>query len=172
MKEAPLIDGHNDLPWNLRKFVHNKLTALNLSSIESEEPWSKSKWSHTDISRLRKGLLGAQFWSAYVPCKAQHLDAVQITLEQIDVIRRLVDYNPQHLTLVRSSSEILNVHREGRIASLIGVEGGHALGNSLAVLRTFYDLGARYLTITHSCDTPWARGANSQVQNLPLHAYV
>lgn len=125
---------------------------------------SKSQWSHTDIPRLRKGQLGAQFWSAYVPCKAQHLDAVQITLEQIDVIRRLVDYNPQHLALVRSSREILNVHREGRIASLIGVEGGHALGNSLAVLRTFYDLGARYLTITHSCDTPWARGANSQVK--------
>lgn len=112
---------------------------------------------------MRAGLLGAQFWSAYVPCKAQHLDAVQITLEQIDVIRRLVDYNSQHLALVRSSSELLNIHREGRIASLIGVEGGHALGNSLAVLRTFYDLGARYLTITHSCDTPWARGANSQV---------
>lgn len=162
LKEAPLIDGHNDLPWNLRKFVHNKLLDLNLSAIENEEPWSKSRWSHTDIPRLRAGLLGAQFWSAYVPCKAQNLDAVQITLEQIDVIRRLVDYNSQHLALVRSSSELLHIHKEGRIASLIGVEGGHALGNSLAVLRTFYDLGARYLTITHACDTPWARGSNSQ----------
>lgn len=122
--------------------------------------------------RLRAGLLGAQFWSAYVPCKAQHLDAVQITLEQIDVIRRLVDYNSQHLALVRSSSELLDIHREGRIASLIGVEGGHALGNSLAVLRTFYDLGARYLTITHSCDTPWARGANSQVRLSQMSNWV
>lgn len=107
-------------------------------------------------------MLGAQFWSAYVPCKAQHLDAVQITLEQIDVIRRLVDLNSQHFALVRTSTEILDTHRTGKIASLIGVEGGHALGNSLAVLRTFYNLGARYLTITHSCDTPWATGANTR----------
>lgn len=162
LKEAPLIDGHNDLPWNLRKFVHNKIITLNLSALENVEPWSTSRWSHTDIPRLRAGLLGAQFWSAYVPCQAQHLDAVQMTLEQIDVIRRLVDLNANHFALVRTTNEILNVHKEGRIASLIGVEGGHALGNSLAILRTFYNLGARYLTITHSCDTPWAKGTNSQ----------
>lgn len=162
LKSAPLIDGHNDLPWNLRKFVHNKLLGLNLSGIADIEPWSISKWSHTDIPRLRDGLLGAQFWSAYVPCKSQHLDAVQITLEQIDVIQRLVELNSNHFTLVRSSDELLNVHRDGKIASLIGVEGGHSLGNSLAVLRTFYNLGARYLTITHNCDTPWARGSRTR----------
>lgn len=110
---------------------------------------------------MRKGCLGAQFWSAYVPCGAQHLDAVQLTLEQIDAIQRLVEMNSQYFSLVRSSSEIWEAHKQGRIGSLIGVEGGHALGNSLAVLRMFYSLGARYLTITHSCDTPWARGANS-----------
>lgn len=165
LKDTPLIDGHNDLPWNLRKFVHNRLFKLNLSAIGQQEPWSKSLWSHTDIPRLRAGLLGAQFWSAYVPCKAQHLDAVQITLEQIDVIKRLVEYNSQHFALVRSVSELKQRHKEGRIASLIGVEGGHALGNSLAVLRTFYNLGARYLTITHSCDTPWATGTNTQKQD-------
>lgn len=143
LKETPLIDGHNDLPWNLRKFVHNKLVNLNLSAIDQEEPWSTSRWSHTDIPRLRVGQIGAQFWSAYVPCKAQHLDAVQLTLEQIDVIKRLVEYNSQHFALVRSTNELRSVHKEGRIASLIGVEGGHALGNSLAVLRTFYNLGAR-----------------------------
>ncbi|XP_050513024.1 dipeptidase 1-like [Diabrotica virgifera virgifera] len=165
LKEQPLIDGHNDLPWNLRKFVHNKLFKLNLSAISEEEPWSTSKWSHTDIPRLRAGLLGAQFWSAYVPCKAQHIDAVQVTLEQIDVIKRLVDFNSNHFSLVRSTQEIRSVHKEGKIASLIGVEGGHALGNSLAVLRTFYNLGARYLTITHSCDTPWATGTNTKTQD-------
>nr|CAH7713257.1 unnamed protein product [Callosobruchus chinensis] len=164
LKDTPLIDGHNDLPWNLRKFVHNRLS-------EKEEPWSKSKWSHTDIPRLKAGLLGAQFWSAYVPCKAQHLDAVQVTLEQIDVIKRLVEYNSKHFALVRTSQDIRRVHKEGRIASLIGVEGGHALGNSLAVLRTFYNLGAsvtlvdRYLTITHSCDTPWATGQDSKTDD-------
>ncbi|XP_057664627.1 dipeptidase 1-like isoform X1 [Diorhabda carinulata] len=165
LKEQPLIDGHNDLPWNLRKFVHNKLFNLNLSSISDREPWATSKWSHTDIPKLRAGLLGAQFWSAYVPCKAQHLDAVQVTLEQIDVIKRLVEFNSNHFSLVRSTREIRSVHKEGRIASLIGVEGGHALGNSLAVLRTFYSLGARYLTITHSCDTPWATGTNTKTRD-------
>lgn len=168
LKNFPLIDGHNDLPWNLRKFVHNKLSNLNLSAIEQQEPWSKSRWSQTDIPRLKEGLLGAQFWSAYVPCKAQHLDAVQITLEQIDVINRLVDINSHHFSLVQSSKELIKVHKAGRIASLIGVEGGHALGNSLAVLRTFYNLGTRYLTLTHSCDTPWAQGANSQLQDVGL----
>lgn len=161
LARAPLIDGHNDLPWNLRKFVHNRLKGLNLSALSGSEPWSASKWSHTDIPRLRAGQLGAQFWSAYVPCKAQHLDAVQITLEQIDVIQRLVELNANHLTLVRSARELLDVHRAGKIGSLIGVEGGHALGNSLAVLRTFYNLGARYLTITHNCDTAWARGSRT-----------
>nr|CAH7713258.1 unnamed protein product [Callosobruchus chinensis] len=158
LKDTPLIDGHNDLPWNLRKFVHNRLSGLNLSA---------SKWSHTDIPRLKAGLLGAQFWSAYVPCKAQHLDAVQVTLEQIDVIKRLVSIHYIYIYC----DDIRRVHKEGRIASLIGVEGGHALGNSLAVLRTFYNLGAsvtlvdRYLTITHSCDTPWATGQDSKTDD-------
>lgn len=165
LKETPLIDGHNDLPWNLRKFVHNKLLKLNLSTLDQELPWSTSHWSHTDIPRLRAGQIGAQFWSAYVPCKSQHLDAVQVTLEQIDVIKRLVEFNSKHLALVRSTIEIKNIHKEGRIASLIGVEGGHALGNSLAVLRTFYNLGARYLTITHNCDTLWATGINTKTDD-------
>lgn len=96
-----------------------------------------------------------------MPCGAQHLDAVQLTLEQIDAIQRLVEMNPQNFRLVRSTMEVWEAHRQGQIGSLIGVEGGHSLGNSLAVLRMLYSLGARYLTITHSCDTPWARGANS-----------
>ncbi|CAG9818824.1 unnamed protein product [Phaedon cochleariae] len=162
LTEVPLIDGHNDLPWNLRKFVHNRLNNLNLSAMSKDLPWSKSRWSHTDIPRLKAGLIGGQFWSAYVPCKAQHLDAVQVTLEQIDVIKRFVEYNSNDFVMVRSPQEIQSVHKEGRIASLIGVEGGHALGNSLAVLRTFYNLGARYLTITHNCDTPWATGSHTQ----------
>lgn len=161
LREAPLIDAHNDLPWNLRKFVHNRLFGLNMSALFETEPWSRSPWSQTDIPRLRAGLMGAQFWSAYVPCGSQYLDAVQLTLEQIDVIKRFIDLYPQHLAFVSSTKEIINTHKEGKIASLIGVEGGHSLGNSLAVLRTLYNLGARYLTITHTCDTPWASCSNS-----------
>ncbi|XP_050301376.1 dipeptidase 1-like [Anthonomus grandis grandis] len=161
LKETPLIDGHNDLPWNLRKFQYNQLNQINLSKIKSEEPWSSSKWSHTDIPRLKEGGVGAQFWSAYVPCKSQHKDAVQITLEQIDAIERLVHKEQRSLGMAKSEEELRAVHKQGRIASLIGVEGGHALGNSLAVLRTFYNLGARYLTITHSCDISWATGQDT-----------
>ncbi|XP_033212478.1 dipeptidase 1-like [Belonocnema kinseyi] len=97
-----------------------------------------------------------KFWSAYVPCGAAQLNAVQLSLEQIDVIRRLAEMNAQHLTLVTTVKDLIETHREGKIASLIGVEGGHSLGNSLGVLRTFYGLGARYLTLTHACDTSWA----------------
>ncbi|XP_048267991.1 dipeptidase 1 [Bombus terrestris] len=157
LTEVPLIDGHNDLPWNVRKFVHNQLGEVNLSSdLGRVDPWARSDWSHTDIPRLRAGLVGAQFWSAYVPCGAAQLNAVQLSLEQIDVIRRLAEMNAQHLTLVTSVKGLIEAHREGKIASLIGVEGGHSLGNSLGVLRTFYGLGARYLTLTHACDTSWA----------------
>ncbi|XP_044736844.1 dipeptidase 1-like [Chrysoperla carnea] len=161
LKDSPLIDAHNDLPWNIRKFVHNRLRMLDLSkSLKNSEPWSKSPWSQTDIPRMRAGFVGAQFWSAYVPCESQYLDAVQLTLEQIDVIKRLVNVYKRDLELVYSAREILEVHRTGKIASLIGIEGGHSLGNSMGVLRSFYDLGARYVTLTHTCDTPWAESSS------------
>ncbi|XP_039284752.1 dipeptidase 1 isoform X3 [Nilaparvata lugens] len=157
LSEVPLIDGHNDLPWNIRKFVHNQLSNLNFSlDLRQVEPWSKSNWSHTDLPRLREGLVGAQFWSAYSPCGSQFMDAVQVTMEQIDVIRRLTEMYDQYLEFVTSVKELEDVHRRGKIASLVGVEGGHSLGNSLGVLRMYYDLGARYLTLTHTCHTPWA----------------
>lgn len=169
LRDSPLVDGHNDLAWNVRKFMHNKIGGLNLSAdLARVEPWAKSQWSHTDIPRLRAGLVGAQFWSAYVPCGAQHADAVQLTLEQIDVIKRLIDLNPRHLSLVTGSRELLDTHRAGRIASLIGVEGGHSLGNSLGVLRSLYGLGARYLTVTHTCDTPWAGAAGGDKGLTPF----
>lgn len=162
LRDTPLVDGHNDLAWNLRKFLHNRIEGFNLSAgLEGLEPWARSRWSHTDIPRLRLGMVGAQFWSAYVPCGARDRDAVQLALEQMDVIKRLVDAHAAHLALATDVDQLLAAHREGRIASLIGVEGGHALGDSLAVLRAFYQLGARYLTVTHTCDNRWARAAGS-----------
>ncbi|XP_018010925.1 dipeptidase 1, partial [Hyalella azteca] len=160
LKETPLIDGHNDLPWNVRKFMHNKLHAFNFTAeLSKVRPWSRSSWSHTDLPRIKKGHVSAQFWAAYVPCGSQFLNAVQLTIEQLDLIRRLVDQYPEHLQIAVSAAEVETAFRQGRVASLMGVEGGHAIQNSLGVLRALYELGARYMTLTHTCSTAWAESA-------------
>ncbi|XP_055386228.1 putative uncharacterized protein DDB_G0286901 isoform X1 [Condylostylus longicornis] len=156
LETVPLIDGHNDLPWNIRKFLHNKLNDFNFDEdLRNVTPWAKSQWSHTDLQRLRSGRVSAQFWAAYVPCEAQHRDAVQLTLEQIDVIKRLTE-RYSVLTTCTSASDIIEAHKDHKLCSLTGVEGGHSLGGSLAVLRTLYAIGVRYMTLTSTCHTPWA----------------
>ncbi|CAL4105974.1 unnamed protein product, partial [Meganyctiphanes norvegica] len=147
---------HNDLAWNIRNFVHNKLEKVELTkNLSTVEPWSSSPWSHTDLARLRHGRVGAQFWAAYVPCDAQYMNAAHVTLEQIDVIKRFISKYPQYLGYAHSHESLLEVYKSGRTASLLGVEGGHMMGASLSVLRMYYDLGIRYLTLTHTCNTPW-----------------
>jgi membrane dipeptidase len=144
-----LADGHNDLPWELRTKA-----GLEFRDIDLLKPQPQF---HTDLPRLRKGNVGVQFWSAYVPAEtAKTGKAVTTTLEQIDVIRRMVGRYPNDLALAGSVADIEAARKAGKIASLIGVEGGHSIDNSLGTLRMLYALGVRYLTLTHSESLDWA----------------
>ena len=148
-KQVPLIDGHNDFPWALRQ--HNAARDLNRLDIRLPQPKL-----HTDIPRLRAGGVGGQFWSVYVPTSMQGPAAVRATFEQIDVVHRMVRKYPDTFELALRAADVERIFKAGRIASLIGMEGGHSIDNSLAVLRMFYAVGARYMTLTHSANTPWA----------------
>jgi membrane dipeptidase len=151
-RQSPLVDGHNDLAWALRQ----QAAGRELATFDLAQPQPTLM---TDIPRLRMGGVGAQFWSAYVPVRMQGASAVQGTLEQIDLIHRLVDRYPDTFELARTADDIERIVASGRIASLIGVEGGHAITGSLATLRMFFALGVRYLTLTHSTNVPWADSA-------------
>ncbi|MCJ8737420.1 hypothetical protein PDJAM_G00023750 [Pangasius djambal] len=147
MSETPLIDGHNDLPWQLRSQFNNQLNNVDLFTLNS---------THTNIPKIKEGRLAAQFWAAYVPCATQYKDAVRQTLEQIDTIHRMCNKYPEEFMFAASSQDILDAFANKKTASLIGVEGGHSIDSSMGTLRTMYQLGVRYLTLTHSCNTPWA----------------
>jgi membrane dipeptidase len=142
---TPLIDGHNDLPWIIRARFNSSLAAFDLASDTSRlKPPADQAAMMTDLPRLHAGLVGAQFWSVYVPVEMQGPLAVQATLEQIDIVRQMVARYPHDLEMAYSAGDIRRIHKTGRIGSLIGVEGGHQIADSLAVLRQYYELGARY----------------------------
>lgn len=148
-KEALLIDGHNDLPWELREN-----DGPGFKNIDLTKPQKKF---HTDIERLKKGNVGAQFWSAFVPSNtAAKGTAVKMTLEQIDVIHEMARRYPDAFEMAYGTADITRIRKSGKIACLIGVEGGHSIDNSLSVLRTLHRLGVRYMTLTHSESLDWA----------------
>jgi membrane dipeptidase len=148
---APVFDGHNDLPWALRQDFGYDVAAAGLAAGQPR--------LHTDLPRLRAGGVGAQFWSVFVPSTLTPEESVVATLEQIDCVHRIVAAHPDAFRLARTAAEVRDAVGGGRIASLLGMEGGHSIAGSPAVLRMMAQLGVRYMTLTHNDDTPWACSA-------------
>ncbi|MEM6857968.1 MAG: dipeptidase [Pseudomonadota bacterium] len=163
---APVFDGHNDLPLQLRIRLENQINRFDfndtLASAKSD-PFGRAM--HTDLKRLRKGRVGAQYWSVYVPASLPEPEAVQMTMEQIDVTKRLIDRFPEDLAFAETADDVVNAIAVGRIAGLLGMEGGHSIGSDLGVLRQMYALGARYMTLTHSRNTPWADSVTDEPEH-------
>ncbi len=150
----PVVDGHNDLPYAARELVDYDWSRLDVG--QAGQP------THTDLPRLREGGVGAQFWSVFVPSTLQGDAAVTQTLEQVDAVLELVRRHPGDLVLATSRSDVERAWLEGRIASLMGAEGGHSIDSSLGTLRMLFALGVRYLTLTHNDNVPWADSATDE----------
>ncbi|MEU9760591.1 dipeptidase [Streptomyces sp. NPDC047985] len=155
LAEHPVVDGHNDLPWALREQVRYDLDARDIATDQSAH-------LHTDIPRLRAGGVGAQFWSVYVQSDMAGDEAVSATLEQIDVVTELLARHPADLRRALTADDMEAARTEGRIASLMGAEGGHSINNSLGTLRGLYALGVRYMTLTHNDNIAWADSATDE----------
>ena len=169
LEATPLIDGHNDLPWQYFKRFNNRLASLDVATRQDE----MDPPLHTDIPRLRAGGMGAQFWSVYVPISeygGSAGDAAKV-LEQMDVVRRLVERYPDDLALAFNADDVRSAYAAGKVGSLMGIEGGHAIENSLGVLRSLYEAGARYMTLTHSKGLSWADSATDQERHDGLTTF-
>ena len=162
LEAAPVWDGHNDVPIQLRGRFGNVIGEFDFEDTSDTGPSNaEGRAMHTDFGRLAEGKVGAQFWSVYVSADLAPRDAVIATIEQIDVTKRLVRRYPDRLALALTAAEVERAMAEGKVASLLGMEGGHSIDGNLAVLRQMYDLGARYMTLTHSKNTPWADSATA-----------
>lgn len=150
LRNAPIVDGHNDLPWVIREKFGGDVEGYDISVRAQFD---------TDIPRLLAGMVGTQFWSVYVPSSLSPLDAIQTQLEQIDIARRIIGMYPEIFMFATSVSDINAARERGKIASLLGMEGGHTIVNSLGTLRSYYDLGVRYMTLTHFHSNDWADSA-------------
>lgn len=154
-RQVPLIDGHNDYPWAVRE----NTTGRDLAALDIRAAQPKTM---TDLPRLRAGGVGGQFWSVYVPATFAGQAAVTATLEQIDIVHRMIARYPDAFELARTADDVERIFKSGKIASLIGMEGGHSIDSSLGALRMFHALGARYMTLTHGRNVPWADSATDE----------
>jgi membrane dipeptidase len=167
LEKTPIIDGHNDLPWELRDKFGDKAPMVDLAGTDGT-PITKLQ---TDIKRLRAGHVGGQFWSVWIPSTVTGADAVKLTLEQIDVARSLTRNNPSVFAEASTAADIERIQKSGRIASLIGIEGGHQMGDSIPALRQFYALGVRYMTLTHSSNNALADSATDNPKHRGLSEF-
>jgi membrane dipeptidase len=164
LQTTPVIDTHNDLPWVIREKGNPP------RDVESYDISTRARFD-TDIPRLREGMVGTQFWSVYVPSGLAPLDAMRAQLEQIDIARRLIAKYPRDLGFATSVADIRREYTRGRIASLLGIEGGHTIANSLGALRAYYDLGVRYMTLTHFHTHDWADAATDSARHDGLSPF-
>jgi membrane dipeptidase len=153
LQAVPLVDGHNDLPWYIRN--NFKQAPLDVEAYDLRKPTS----GNTDLARLQRGMVGGQFWSVYIPGDIKDSGFARVQLEQIDIARRVIAKYPDVLQPALTAQDVWTAHAAGRIGSLLGMEGGHAIENSLGALRAYYDLGVRYMTLTHNVTLDWADAA-------------
>jgi membrane dipeptidase len=159
LKATPLVDGHNDLPWALRQLPEVDETRSAAFEVDLEQPQPRL---HTDFPRLRAGGVGMQFWSVYVPCRLTGDAAVTAVVQQVELVHTLAAQYPSQLRIVSTAAEARAAFADGRIASMLGAEGGHSINESLGVLRALHRLGVRYMTLTHNDNVPWADSATDE----------
>ena len=172
LAKTPLVDGHNDLPWEIHdRYPGPDLLDLAADTAKLAPPKPGASPLMTDIPRLRAGRVGAQFWSVWISPKITGADAIKLTIEQIDLVHAMTSRYPNDFAFATSADDIVRIHKAKKIASLIGVEGGHQIGNSLPALRQMYALGVRYLTLTHTSNTDWADSATDTPKYGGLTAF-